>query len=68
MRLGLTRADAGYRASAAFRQGLSECGLTWAVGIPHIQKVYGTDVQLIRPSGRERCLAPDEDHVTPRRR
>lgn len=26
--------------SAPFRQGLSECGLTWAVGIPFRQKVY----------------------------
>ena len=41
LRFGLTLADAGYGASAAFRQGLSERGLTWAVGIPRNQKVYG---------------------------
>jgi SRSO17 transposase len=33
-------ADAGYGLSAAFRQGLSARGLTWAVGIPRHQNVY----------------------------
>ena len=41
VRFGIVLADAGYGASAAFRQGLSERGLTWAVGIPRNQKVYG---------------------------
>lgn len=42
-------ADAGYGLSAPCRQGLSERGLFWAVGIPRQQKVYPTDVQLIFP-------------------
>lgn len=43
------------RMSAPFRQGLSERGLTWAVGIPFRQKVYAHDVTLIFPvAGRGR--------------
>src|SRR3954464_2533899 len=61
LRFGLTLADAGYGASAAFRQGLSERGLTWAVGIPRNQKVYGADVQLVPPTGRKRRPAPDQE-------
>jgi SRSO17 transposase len=49
VRFGVVLADAGYGASAAFRHGLSERGLTWAVGIPRVQKVYGADVQLVPP-------------------
>ena len=49
------------RRSAAFRQGLSERGLTWAVGIPRNQKVYGADVQLVPPTGRKRRPAPDQE-------
>ena len=40
VRFGCVLADAGYGLSAPFRQGLSERGLTWAVGIPYKQKVY----------------------------
>jgi SRSO17 transposase len=61
VRFGVVLADAGYGASAAFRQGLSERGLTWAVGIPRNQKVYGTDVQLVPPSGRKRRPVPDQE-------
>ena len=61
VRFGVVLADAGYGASAAFRQGLSERGLTWAVGIPRNQKVYGTDVQLVPPGGRKRRLVPDQE-------
>src|SRR5215210_646517 len=61
VRFGLTLADAGYGASAAFRQGLSERGLTWAVGIPRNQKVYGTDVELVPPGGRKRRPVPDQE-------
>lgn len=61
VRFGLTLADAGYGASAAFRQGLSERGLAWAVGIPRNQKVYGVDVQLVPPTGRKRRPAPDQE-------
>src|SRR4051794_25747709 len=41
-RFGHVVADAGYGVSAAFRQGLSERGLVWAVGIPKVQNVYPT--------------------------
>jgi hypothetical protein len=61
VRFGLTLADAGYGASAAFRQGLSERGLTWAVGIPRTQKGYGADVQLVPPGGRKRRPVPDQE-------
>ena len=61
VRFGLVLADAGYGASAAFRQGLSDRGLTWAVGIPRNQKVYGTDVQLVPPTGRKRRPGPDQE-------
>jgi SRSO17 transposase len=49
VRFGAVLADAGYGLSAAFRQGLSRRGLTWAVGIPKHQKVYPHDVGLIFP-------------------
>jgi SRSO17 transposase len=61
VRFGLTLADAGYGASAAFRRGLSERGLTWAVGIPRNQKVYDADVQLVPPTGRKRRPVPDQE-------
>jgi SRSO17 transposase len=61
LRFGAVLADAGYGASAAFRQGLSERGLTWAVGIPRTQKVYGADVQLVPPTGRKRRPVPDQE-------
>src|SRR5689334_8209659 len=61
VRFGLTRADAGYGASAAFRHGLSARGLTWAVGIPRNQKVYAADVQLVPPTGRKRRPMPDQE-------
>ena len=40
-RFGCVLADAGYGSSGAFRQGLSERGLLWAVGISRRQNVYG---------------------------
>ena len=56
VRFGCVLADAGYGLSAPFRQGLSERGLAWAVGIPGHQKVYPADVQLIFPvAGRGRA-------------
>jgi SRSO17 transposase len=61
VRFGCVLADAGYGLSAPFRQGLSERGLRWAVGIPYKQKVYPADVAMIFPvSGRGR---PRERHV-----
>lgn len=61
VRFGSVLADAGYGLSGPFRQALSERGLTWAVGIPHTQKVYPADVALIFPiAGRGR---PRKNHV-----
>jgi SRSO17 transposase len=52
VRFGRLLADAGYGASAAFRQGLSERDLLWAVGIPKVQNVYSTGVELRWPVAR----------------
>ena len=55
VRFGCVLADAGYGMSAPFRQGLSERGLVWAVGIPSRQKVYAHDIAMIFPvAGRGR--------------
>ncbi len=51
-RFGRVLADAGYGISAAFRKGLSERGLVWAVGIPKVQNVYSTTVTLSWPQAR----------------
>jgi SRSO17 transposase len=60
-RFGCVLADAGYGLSAPFRQGLSERGLTWVVGIPFKQKVYPVDVAMIFPvAGRGR---PRQRHI-----
>ena len=65
VRFGTVLADAGYGISAAFRQGLSARGLTWAVGVPRILKVYPADVALLDPpadaSARRR---PEPDQVS----
>jgi SRSO17 transposase len=61
VRFGCVLADAGYGASAAFRQGLDARGLRWAVGIPKNQKVYGIDVRLVPPQGRARKPVPDKE-------
>ena len=61
LRFGVVLADAGYGASAAFRHGLDERNLTWAVGIPRTRKVYDTDVQLVPPGGRKRRPVPDQE-------
>ncbi|AWN22175.1 IS701 family transposase [Deinococcus irradiatisoli] len=42
-------ADAGYGIGKAFRQGLTQRGLTWAVGIVGIQKVFSLQVTLTDP-------------------
>ena len=53
---GCVLADAEYGKAADFRHGLSERGLTWAVGILPNQKVYPADVVLapapVRATGR----------------
>ncbi len=51
-RFGRVVADAGYGISAAFRQGLSGRGLVWAAGIPKVQNVYSTAVELRWPVAR----------------
>jgi len=55
---GMVLADAGYGMSAEFRRALSDCGLTWAVGISRIQRVYPTDVEVhmprVKPGARAR--------------
>jgi len=61
VRFGCVLADAGYGLSAPFRQGLSERGLTWAVGVLRKQKVYPVDVAMIFPvAGRGR---PRQRHI-----
>lgn len=61
VRFGCVLADAGYDLSAQFRQGLTDRGLTWAVGIPYNQKVYPADVAMIFPvAGRGR---PRQRHI-----
>ena len=46
VRFGCVLADAGYGLSAPFRQGLTERGLAWAVGIPRHQKGYPVGVKV----------------------
>lgn len=65
VRFGVVLTDAGYGASAAFRQGLSERELLWAVGVPRILKVYPVGVAMVAPQpggrGRPRRRAePDQ--------
>jgi SRSO17 transposase len=66
-RFGTVLADAGYGVSAAFRRGLSERGLVWAVGVPRVQNVYATTVELLWPkaaTGRPRKRpVPSEEPV-----
>jgi SRSO17 transposase len=56
VRFGCVLADAAYGSGAEFRQALSARGLTWAVGIPRIQKVYplGVTTRMPRPRARVR--------------
>lgn len=61
VRFGTLLADAGYGASAAFRQALSERDLLWAVGIPRVQKVYSAAVEVTTPAGSRRRPVPDEE-------
>jgi SRSO17 transposase len=52
VRFGRVVADAGYGISAAFRRGLSERELSWAVGVPKVQNVYPSGVELSWPAAR----------------
>jgi SRSO17 transposase len=49
LRFGCALADAGYGASALFRQAPSARGLHWAVGIPRVQEACGTEVAPLWP-------------------
>jgi SRSO17 transposase len=49
VRFGRVLADAGYGAGAAFRRGLDERGLLWAVGVLKVQNVYPATVELLWP-------------------
>lgn len=58
-------ADAGYGHSAAFRKGLSERHLIWAVGVRCTRSVYSTAVELTWPVAktgrpRKRAVASEE--------
>ena len=50
VRFDTVLADAGYGSSAAFRAGLTQRGLRWAVGVQPTQKVYPADVRLDMPA------------------
>jgi SRSO17 transposase len=58
VRFGCVLGDAEYGKAAAFRHGLSERGLVWALGIAPNQKVYPAGVTLTwpapKPNGRPR--------------
>ena len=57
VRFGIALADAGFGSSAAFRQGLTDRHLPWAVGILKTQNVYPPSVELRWPTastGRRR--------------
>jgi SRSO17 transposase len=49
VRFGCVLADAGYGVCAEFRQGLSERGYAWAVGILSTQNMYSLDVEVSMP-------------------
>ncbi|MDH6695433.1 SRSO17 transposase [Bradyrhizobium elkanii] len=54
VRFGCVLADAGYGLSAPFRQGLTERGLAWAVGIPRHVKVYVLIWPITKVRGKPR--------------
>ena len=60
-RFGCVLADAGYGASAPFRQGLTDRKLAWAVGIPRHLKVYPVDVRMVWPVAKRG--RPRQRHV-----
>src|SRR3954452_18679085 len=68
-RFGRVATDAGYGISAGFRLGLSARGLLWAAGIPKVQNVYSTSVELRWPraaTGRPRKRpVPSEEPAAP---
>jgi SRSO17 transposase len=53
VRFGCTLADAGYGTCAEFRRGLTERGLSWAVGILSTQNMYEEDVKVTMPKPKK---------------
>lgn len=68
LRFGCVLADAGYGSSGAFRQALSQRGLTWALGLSRRQNVYPADTGMAFPeaaTGRRRKYhVPDRAAVS----
>ena len=68
-RFGCVLADAGYGSGAAFRQALSERGLSWAVGLSSRQTVYAfLQSRRLKAAGRKkksRRTAPATDPCRP---
>jgi SRSO17 transposase len=60
---GVVVADAGY-GSADFRKALSARRLTWAVGVPRVQKVYPLSVRVLPPPKHFRGRKPKHPLVT----
>jgi SRSO17 transposase len=65
VRFGEVVTDTGYGSGAPFRRGLSERGLSWAVGIAWTQSVYSTAVEVTWPRAetgrpRKRGVASEE--------
>jgi SRSO17 transposase len=58
VRFGCVLADAGYGVCAEFRQGLSERGLHWAVGILSTNNMYGVNVSSLVPTKTTKMGAP----------
>jgi SRSO17 transposase len=58
VRFGIVLADAGYGPCAEFRQGLSQRGLHWAVGIISTQNIYTEHVQISVPPPAKRGPPP----------
>jgi len=51
VRFACVLADGGYGPCAEFRRGLTERGLSWAVGILSTQNMYDADVTVSMPKG-----------------
>lgn len=60
-------ADAGYGASASFRQELSKRDLRWAVGIHSTQKVYTADVAVMPPRKPDTGRPAQHPHIADKR-
>lgn len=62
---GLVAADAGYGGTAEFRQGLSQRGCSWAVGVASNHHVYPADTRTVAP--RQRAQGRPQKHPRPTR-